>query len=145
MFCDINIHTNFYQNQSINECSIIFWHKSGLIWPWMTFASSYCWPSWKVFKKLGVKQKYIVEKDDLEILRWPYVIFNDLWGHTLLYEKNCVSIMLAFIEIFYQNRFINEYSIKNPGITESQIPRVMESRSFLVRYRRTYALNNSYD
>ena len=36
----------------------------------------------KFFKRLGVKQKYIAEKDDFEILRWPYVTnFNDLWGH----------------------------------------------------------------
>ena len=35
------------------------------------------WP-WKI----GVKQKYIAENDDFEILRWPYVTFIDIW------EKN---------------------------------------------------------
>ena len=33
-----------------------------------------------------LNKKYIAEKDDFEILRWPYVTFNDL--HTLFYEKN---------------------------------------------------------
>ena len=31
-------------------------------------------------KGLGIQQKYIGEKDDFEILRRPYVTFNDLWG-----------------------------------------------------------------
>ena len=44
-------------------------------------ASSLWWDSWKVFKRLGVKKK-ITEKDDFEILRWPYETFNDLWDHT---------------------------------------------------------------
>ena len=34
--------------------------------------------SLKVLKKLGVKQKYIAEKDDFENLRSPYVTLNDL-------------------------------------------------------------------
>ena len=38
-------------------------------------------------KPLKVKQKYIAEKDDFEILRWPYVTFNDLLGHALFNEK----------------------------------------------------------
>ena len=29
------------------------------------------------FKRFGIKQKYIAEKNDFEILRWPYVTFND--------------------------------------------------------------------
>ena len=32
----------------------------------------------KFLEKLGGKKKYIVEKDDFEIFRWPYVTFNDL-------------------------------------------------------------------
>ena len=38
-----------------------------------------------------------------EILRWPYVTFYDLWGHTSFYEK---FAMLAFIE--KKNWFRNE-------------------------------------
>ena len=33
---DISIHTNFHHNRPINECARSFWHKSGLICPWMT-------------------------------------------------------------------------------------------------------------
>ena len=42
----------------------------------------------KSFKRYGVKQKYIAEKVDFEIKRWPYETYNDLWGHTLYYKKN---------------------------------------------------------
>ena len=41
----------------------------------------------KVFKRLDVKQKYIAEKDDFKILKWPFVTFYDLWDHTLFNEK----------------------------------------------------------
>ena len=56
--------------------------------------------------------------------------------------------MLAFIEFFfYQNRFINEYARKKKAkISESRSHGVTESRNhgvFLVRYRRTYVLNNT--
>ena len=48
-------------------------------------------------------------------------------------------IGLAFIVFFfYQNRFINKYARNK----KSQNHGVLESRSFLVRYRRTYTLNN---
>ena len=40
----------------------------------------------KVFKRLGVKQKYISKKDYIEILRWPFVAFNDIWSNTLFNE-----------------------------------------------------------
>ena len=33
--------------------------------------------------EIFLNKKYIAEKDDLQILRWPYVTFNDVWGHTL--------------------------------------------------------------
>ena len=48
---------------------------------------------------------------------------------------------------FDQNWFINEYARKKKlksrshGITESWNDGITESRSFLVRYRRTYVLN----
>ena len=29
----------------------------------------------------------MVEKDIFEILRLTYLTFNEIWGHTLLYEK----------------------------------------------------------
>jgi hypothetical protein len=35
----------------------------------------------------SLNKNYIAEKDDFEILIWPYVTFNDFWGHTLFYEK----------------------------------------------------------
>ena len=40
---------------------------------------------------LGVKQEIFGRKDDFEILRWPFVNFNDLWGHTSFY-KNITSL-----------------------------------------------------
>ena len=43
--------------------------------------------------------------------------------------------MLAFI--FYQNQFINKYARKKKA-------KISESRSFLVRYRRTYVLKKYY-
>ena len=41
----------------------------------------------KSLKRLGVKQKYTAEKKYFEILRWPFLTFNALWGHTWFYEK----------------------------------------------------------
>ena len=52
----------------------------------------------KVLKDQALNKRYIAEKDDFDILRGPYVIFNDLQGHTLSYII-CI-IMLAFIEGF---------------------------------------------
>ena len=51
------------------------------------FASLCCWYSWKVLKSWKVEQKYNAEKDDFEILRWPFVTSNDLWVHTSIIEK----------------------------------------------------------
>ena len=51
------------------------------------------------FLKIVIKdllQKKIAEKDDFEILRWPYVTFNDLWDHALFNDD---FTSLAFIEI----------------------------------------------
>ena len=44
--------------------------------------------------------------------------------------------MLAFIEFFIQIWFINKYARKKKA-------KILESHSFLVRYRRTYVLNNN--
>ena len=41
----------------------------------------------KFKKDFALNKKYIVEKNDFEILRWPYVTFNDLWCHTQSYGK----------------------------------------------------------
>ena len=41
----------------------------------------------KFLKDYALNKKYITEKDDLEILRWPYVTFNDLCDNTSFYEK----------------------------------------------------------
>ena len=71
-----------------------------------------------LLKRLGVKQKkksYIAEKDDFESLRWLYVTFNDLWGHTSYYKKlrnHNVSIHRNFC----QNLFINEYARKKKKV-----------------------------
>ena len=46
----------------------------------------------KSFIKIERWKKCIVEKDDFEILRWTFVTFNDLWGHTLFYKKMCPNI-----------------------------------------------------
>ena len=44
---------------------------------------------------------------------------------------------------FDQNQFINEYARKKKAkISESRSHGMTESRSFLVRYRRTYVLKN---
>ena len=56
------------------------------------------------FKILGVEKKYIAEKDYFEILSWPYVTFDDLWGHTVFDKFHDICIHINF----YQNRFINE-------------------------------------
>ena len=45
------------------------------------------WHSWKLLKDKALNKKYIAEKDDFEILRWPFVTFIDLWGHTLFDKK----------------------------------------------------------
>ena len=52
------------------------------------------WYSWKVFQRLGVKQKYFAVEDDFETLRF------ELWDHALFDKQICVFIMLAFTEIF---------------------------------------------
>ena len=61
----------------------------------------------------------------------------------LHFMKNLRLHNVSIHRNFYQNRFINECARKKKAkIPESQSPRVPESRSFLVRYRRTYVLNN---
>ena len=41
----------------------------------------------KRFKDSVIGKKYISEKDYFGILRWPYVTFIGLWGHTSFYNK----------------------------------------------------------
>ena len=41
-------------------------------------------------------------RDDFEILRWPFVTFNDIWGHTSVKKElrlYIVSIHRNFIKI----------------------------------------------
>ena len=45
----------------------------------------------KFLKDLALNKKYIAEKVDFEIKKWPNATFNDLWGHTLYY-KNILSL-----------------------------------------------------
>ena len=55
-------------------------------------------------KDYSLNQKYIAEKDVFEILRWPFVTFNDLY----------LSLLNISIHIdLYQNQLINECSMKN--------------------------------
>ena len=49
----------------------------------------------KFLKDWALNKKYIAEKDDFKISRWPYVTFNDVWSHTLFNKKKCVLIKLA--------------------------------------------------
>ena len=41
----------------------------------------------KFKKDCALNQKYIVEKDDFQILIWLFMPFNEVWGHTLCCEK----------------------------------------------------------
>ena len=65
--------------------------------------------------------------------------------------KNMRLHIVSIHKFFYYNRFINECVRKNkakisefrsPGVTESRNHGFTGSRSFLVRYRRTYVLKN---
>ena len=46
-----------------------------------------------------------------EILRSPYVTFNELGGHTSFYKNMCIHNVNIHTN-FYQNRFINECARK---------------------------------
>ena len=59
---------------------------------------------------MGV-QKIYHRKDDFEILIWPYVTFNELWGHTNLIKKLRLYIT-SIPRDFYQNQFIKECARK---------------------------------
>ena len=66
------------------------------------------------------------------------VIFCDLeWPlrSYFILQKNCVFTMLAFID-FFLSKSVNERARKKKA-------KITESYSFLVRYRRTYVLNNT--
>ena len=97
----IIIHTNFHQNWSINEY---------VKWSFMTLVDLLRWYIlWNIcvfimmtfLKRFGVKEKIDCRKRCfIEILRWPHVTFNDLWGHTSVIKK-IVFIMLAFIGFLF--------------------------------------------
>ena len=62
----------------------------------------------------------------------------------IYFMKNLRLYNVSIHRNFYQNRFINEYARKKKAkISESWSFGVTESRSFLVRYRRTYVLNKT--
>ena len=75
-FHGISIHTNFHQNWIINKCARM---------------KNLCLYNADILEKFekdwALNKKYIVEKDYFEILRWPFVTFNDLWGHNWYYNK----------------------------------------------------------
>ena len=56
-FHDMTIRTNFHQNWSIMNVIEWFWHKSGLIGPWMTFEVILCF-----MKKVRLYNVDILEK-----------------------------------------------------------------------------------
>ena len=87
----------------------------------------------KFLKDWALNQKYIKEKDDFEILRYPYETFNCLWGHILFNEK----FAHHRIFFFYQNWFINYCAWKNflNSLKDGK------TKFFFVRCRRTYVLN----
>ena len=88
-------------------------------------------------KSSALNKKCTAKKDDFETLRWPYVTFNDLHGHTL-FMKNLRLYNVSIHRTFYQNRFINECARK----IKVQILGISELRKeFFVSYRRTYILN----
>ena len=61
----------------------------------------------------------MAEKYDFEILRWPYVTFNEV----ILYLRKYLRLYNVSIHKYlFQNRFINEYARKK----KAKIP---ESRS----------------
>ena len=74
---------------------------------------------YKSFQRLGVKQNYIAAKDNFEILRWPFVTFNDICG--------LILFNVSIHRNLYYNQFINECARKK--MLKS------ESLSFFVRYR----------
>ena len=73
-------------------------------WGHTSFNEKFCLQNVDILEKFltdyALDKKYIAEKDDLEILRWPSVTLNDLWGHTLFDEKIYFFIVLAIIEVF---------------------------------------------
>ena len=78
----------------------------------------------KFLKSLGDNKKYIVKKDEFEILRWPFVTFEVILDFI---NKMCV-LNVSISRNFYQK--------ENPGVSE--LPRF---RFVLARCRRTYVLN----
>ena len=71
----------------------------------------------------------MVEKDNFEILWWPYVTFKHIWGHTFLMKNVCFYNVRIYRK-FYQNLFINKYARKKKAkISKSRSPRVSESQS----------------
>ena len=83
------------------------------------------------------KKKVIFKfKDDF---MWPFMT-----SEVLLYQMKSLRLHnISNPRIFYKNQFINEYASKKKAkFSESQSLGVSCSRSFLVRYRRSYVLKN---
>ena len=60
--------------------------------------------------------------------------FNDPSGNTLFYKKKMHLYIVSNHRNFYQNQFINDCARKKKA-------KILESQSFLVRYRRTCVLD----
>ena len=124
---DISIHTNFNQNQSINECARKILVTLIDLWKICVFILLIFLKSF--WKRLGVKQIinrwFLNFKITICDLQWPkrsYFILLRLFNVSIY--RNCC-----------QYRFINEFLLER----KSQNPAVSEY--FFVRCRKNYVLN----
>ena len=58
----------------------------------------------KFLKRLGFMQKYIVEKDDLKILRSPFVTFNVIFN----FMKNLRLLNVSIHIIFFLSKSVHK-------------------------------------
>ena len=93
-----------------------------------------------------LNKKYIVEKDDFEILKWTFMTYNDFWFN--LIKKNCVFILLVFIEILVKNgsetnvlerKKLKSLSHRSHGVFLVRFEELM----FLIRYYNILVYNNT--
>ena len=58
-----------------------------MTWGHTSFSEKFMSSLYNVDIPEKLNKKYIAEKYEFEILRWPYVTFNVTWGHTLFNKK----------------------------------------------------------
>ena len=74
---DLYDYTSFYENLCLHNVDI----------------------SWKVLKRLGVKQKIYRRKGWFWNVKMTFLTFNDQWGHTSFYKKLRLYIVSIHIKI----------------------------------------------